>query len=166
MEYALLLIFPFLMLYSALNDLTTMTIPNWVSGLLIVSFFALSLIVGMPWSDLAFHAGIGFVVLVAGMVMFALNWVGGGDAKLIAATSLWMGPALIAPFLLGVGLFGGLVTLLIVMFRKTPVPQAALSVGWVARLHHAEEGVPYGLGIGAAGFYLFTSTQMFQLLTS
>lgn len=34
---------------------------------------------------------VGVAVLIAGMLLFSLRWVGGGDAKLLAAAALWIG---------------------------------------------------------------------------
>ena len=44
----LLSILPGLVIAAALSDLTTMKIPNWLSGSLIVGFFPAALAVGLP----------------------------------------------------------------------------------------------------------------------
>ena len=39
--------------------------------------------------------------------MFALGWIGGGDAKLFAACMLWLGWPASAPFVIWTALAGG-----------------------------------------------------------
>ena len=48
----------------------------------------------MPWSSIGLHFAVFAATLVAGMVMFALGWIGGGDAKLFAVSGLWIGVGL------------------------------------------------------------------------
>ena len=104
----LLGVFPALVIVGGLHDLITMKIPNWISLALIGAFFPAALLVGVGPMDIAIHLGVGVVALMIGMGMFALNWIGGGDAKLLAASCLWMGLSGVAPFLLWTGVAGGL----------------------------------------------------------
>ena len=53
------------------------------------------------------------------MVMFGV--MGGGDGKLIAAAVLWTGPETIMPFLLLVALMGGVLALIILLYRRLPL---------------------------------------------
>src|SRR4029450_1161365 len=102
------------------SDLLTMTISNRVSLILVGGFVALAAIGGVRAADLFWHfapgwrrLGPGFVglaamggvsaadvlshlaagcvVLVAAFSLFARGVIGGGDAKLAAATGLWLG---------------------------------------------------------------------------
>src|SRR5436305_13007587 len=104
-----LLLFPALMAFAASSDLLTMTISNRVSLILVGSFFALAIWSGMPLPDIGMHIGAGLAVLVVTFTFFAMGWIGGGDAKLAAATALWLGfdqllNYLTIPSLLGRGL--------------------------------------------------------------
>src|ERR1700754_2827323 len=54
---------------------------------------------------------VGVAVLAVGLFLFTFNWIGGGDAKLLAAVSLWAGPSLILPFFLLTGFAGGVLAL-------------------------------------------------------
>src|SRR5207248_11420689 len=85
-----LLLFPALMASAASSDLLTMTISNRVSLILVGSFFVLAIWSGMPLADIGMHAGAGLAVLVVTFTFFACGWIGGGDAKLAAATALWL----------------------------------------------------------------------------
>ena len=91
LDTLLLLVFPALMAFAAVSDLLTMTIPNRVSLLLIAGFLAMAWLIGMDWQTIGLHFAAGALVLVITFTMFALGWIGGGDAKLAAATGMWCG---------------------------------------------------------------------------
>src|SRR3954471_12119338 len=90
-ETALLVVFPFLMAYAAASDLLTMTIPNRLCAALVAAFGVLAVAAGLGWSDLAGHLGAAAATLVVTFTLFAFGLIGGGDAKLAAATALWLG---------------------------------------------------------------------------
>ena len=143
-----------------------MTIPNWISGLIVVSFFTFAFVLRLPASEILQCLTVALAVLLLGMTMFNFGWIGGGDAKLMAATALWMGWAYVPAFLLGVCLVGGVVTLALIGVRTIPLPKKVSSVSWIARLHSAEEGIPYGIAISVTGILLISDTSLFQLLAS
>ncbi len=58
------------------------------------------------------HLLVGAAVLIAGMILFSLRYVGGGDAKLLASGALWMGYDQLLPYLAYVTIFGGALALL------------------------------------------------------
>src|ERR1700716_2159967 len=90
-DAARLLIFPSVMAFAASSDLFTMTISNRISLILVAGFAMLAVGSGMPASEMLQHAGAGGLVLAVTFVFFLRGWVGGGDAKLAAATALWLG---------------------------------------------------------------------------
>lgn len=160
MELLPVLIFPLLLVVAAACDVTTMTIPNWISGTLVVSFLALGVVWGLPLGQLGLALGVGTGFLLLGMMAFALGWLGGGDAKLIAAASVWFGWPTAFAFIVYVMVFGGVVTLLLLMFRRTPLPEPVLEVAWVGRLHRANEALPYGVAIAAGGLMAMTQSPL------
>src|SRR5688572_1534504 len=99
LAYPLLFVFPFLMLYAAAMDVLTMRIANTISIALIAAFFVVAAIAGMSAQQMLVHAGVSLAVLVANMVLFQLKYVGGGDAKLLAAAALWVGHEQLIPFI-------------------------------------------------------------------
>ena len=144
----LLGVFPALVIVGGLHDLITMKIPNWISLALIGAFVPAALLVGVGPMDIAIHLGVGVVALMIGMGMFALNWIGGGDAKLLAASCLWMGLSGVAPFLLWTGVAGGLFCLLLIMARQYfPIVAPSVSQGWVVNLMQPKGDIPYGVAI-------------------
>ncbi|RYF95891.1 MAG: pilus assembly protein CpaA, partial [Caulobacteraceae bacterium] len=70
----ILTVLPALVIVAGLHDLTTMTIPNWISGALVLAFFPVAMAVGMDLTSIAAHAGIALLALGVGAGMFALNW--------------------------------------------------------------------------------------------
>src|SRR3954469_20176783 len=153
-----LLLFPALMAFAASSDLLTMTISNRVSLILVGSFFVLAIWSGMPLADIGMHAGAGLAVLVVTFTFFAQGWIGGGDAKLAAATALWVGFDQLLNYMIYASLFGGLLTLAIMRFRLMPLPAALAEQEWVKRLHRMDAGVPYGIALALAALAIYPDT--------
>jgi len=147
------LCFSALILTAAASDAVSFTIPNWISLALLALFPVAAFAVGLSLPAAGLHLGLGFVLLVAGMVMFALRWMGGGDAKLIAVAGLWLGPAAMPGFLLGAALAGGLLAILLLSLRSASF-RAVVALGprWVNRLADPTEGIPYGVAIAVGVF--------------
>jgi prepilin peptidase CpaA len=159
-----LLLFPALMAFAASSDLFTMTISNRVSLVLTAGFFALALVTGMGGGEILSHAGAGALVLVITFVFFACGWIGGGDAKLAAATALWLGFDHLLDYAVYASIFGGALTLLILKFRVMPLPQTLARQAWVMRLHQSNGGVPYGIALAAAALVVYPHTAWMQAL--
>jgi prepilin peptidase CpaA len=153
-----LLLFPALMAFAASSDLVTMTISNRVSLLLVASFFALALMWHMPLPEIGLHVAAAAAVLVVAFVFFAFGWIGGGDAKLAAATALWLGLDQLANYLIYASLLGGVLTLLILRFRDLPLPHLLATQDWVQRLHSKGAGVPYGIALAVAALLIYPYT--------
>jgi prepilin peptidase CpaA len=113
-----LALFAGLVIVAALKDLASFTIPNWISAALAVGF-ALAAFAGViPPKEIGPSLAVGLGVLILGVVMFALGWVGGGDAKLMTAAALWLGLRGLAPFALYTGIAGGALALLLLALRS------------------------------------------------
>jgi prepilin peptidase CpaA len=151
-------IFPAAMALAAAGDLFTMTVPNWISLLLIIGFAVLALVVGLGWSDIGLHVALAAAALIVTFAMFSFGWIGGGDAKFFGATCLWLGPQAILVYSVYAALIGGGLTLLILFLRSVPLPAVLTSQGWLLRLHSSKEGVPYGIALAAAGLLVYPDT--------
>lgn len=146
------------MAFGAAMDLLTFTIPNRVSLALLAAFVAAAFFTSMPWPVLFSHLGAGTVVLLAGFVLFARGWIGGGDAKLMAAAALWLGFDSLLAFLIWTTLLGGALALLVLTYRRFFPPLWLLRQPWAMRLHDPNEGVPYGVALAGAGLLVYPST--------
>jgi prepilin peptidase CpaA len=160
-----LVLFPALMAFSASSDLFSMKISNRVSIALASAYPILALSLGVQPLTIATNLGCGLAVLVLTFFMFSRGWIGGGDAKLAAATAPWLGWALMLDYSLLTSVLGGALTLGILLSRRTPLPSWAARLDWVARLHHPDNGVPYGIALAAAGLALYPSTQVWRAAT-
>ena len=161
-----LVLFPAMMAFAASSDLLTMTISNRVSLILVVGFFVLALIIGMSGNTMLWHIGAGFVVLAVAFGCFAMRWIGGGDAKLAAATALWLGFEHLLPYLFYASLFGGALTLLLLAFRAMPLPPFLATQEWAQRLHQKGGGVPYGIALAAAALFVYPNTFWMQAIAA
>jgi len=156
-----LFVFPALVILAAVKDLISYTIPNWISLALAALFLPAALMVGLSLNDIGVSAAIGFGLLCVGIGMFAMNWVGGGDAKLMAAAGLWLGSSSVLHFVLFTALAGGALALLLVSARNTPLAVLTLrGPGWVQRLAEKGAPAPYGVAICFGALAAFPMSRM------
>jgi prepilin peptidase CpaA len=159
-ESATLVFFPALMVFAAFSDLFTMTISNRISIALVAVFFGLAFALGLPFAEIGSHIACGLAILLVTFFLFAFGWIGGGDAKLAAATALWLGWEHLIDYGLFAAVLGGVLTLLIIQLRKWPLPGWTLSAPWVVRLHERGSGVPYGIALAIAGLLIYPETRI------
>lgn len=157
LDTLLLFVFPFAMALAAATDLLTMTIPNRLSLAFAAAFLVAAPAAGMSGYDVLMHLAAGSVMLLAGILLFSMNLLGGGDAKLLAAAALWLGFDPLVMFLAYVAVFGGALALAILAYRS--VPAAALPLPeWALRLHGKGTPMPYGVAIAAGGLAIYPTT--------
>jgi prepilin peptidase CpaA len=161
-DTALLLVFPALMAYAAASDLLTMTIPNRLSLALVAGFVVFAIFSGLPIQVILLHGGAGAAVLAVSFGLFAFGWIGGGDAKLAAATALWLGFDILMQYLLIASVAGGALTIAVLFLRKLPLPAFAARWPWLSRLHEPNTGVPYGIALAAAALFVYPQTALWS----
>jgi prepilin peptidase CpaA len=161
LQTLLLLAFPALVIAAAVKDLTSYTIPNWISGALIAAFAGAALVFGLPPATVGMDAAVCGVALVAGMAMFSLRWIGGGDAKLFAAAALWLGLQPSLTYLFVTALAGGALAAMLMALRSAPA-RAMLPEGpaWFARLTEPGAAVPYGVAIAIGALAAFPTSAL------
>lgn len=165
-EYSLLLVFPAAMAFAAMMDLFTMTIPNRISLALLGAFLVAAPLTGMPWEQFGLHIATGFGILLLGIVLFALGYVGGGDAKLLAVASLWIGPQFLLSYVAMATILGGLLSLMILSYRGIMPPLWLTRQKWAMKLHDPQVGVPYGLALSGAALWIFPTTTWFAAVVA
>ena len=168
LQTALLIVFPALAILAALSDATSMTIPNWISAVLVVAFFPAALMAGLPAAQIGISVALGVAALVAGAGMFALRWIGGGDAKLLAASVLWLGLAGAGAFLIWTALAGGALALALLgarrMVETTGLPFRKPQ--WLERLLAPAGDIPYGIAIAAGALAAFPQSGLIRAIES
>jgi prepilin peptidase CpaA len=161
LEALIFVVFPFCMLFAAISDALSMTIANRVSLILLGTFVVVAPLTGMSWSDFGLHIATGAAVLAVTFGLFALGGMGGGDAKLLAATSVWMGFNIcLVEYLVTSAFLGGLLTLAILVYRKSAL--AVFTRHNPVLRHFANEsvGVPYGIALGVGGLISYPDSPL------
>ena len=162
-ETAVCVIFPFCRVFAALSDMISMTIANRVSLILVGAFFLLAILTGMPLTEMGWHLAAGIAVLSVTFALFAIGGMGGGDAKLMAASAVWFGLNMpLIEYLMTSAVLGGALTLALLVYRKSPL---AVFTGNNLLLRHcadAQAGIPYGVALGIGGLLTYTQTPLAQ----
>lgn len=160
-EAIIFVVFPFCMVFAAISDVMSMKISNLVPLVLLGSFVCVAPLTGMAPADFGMHIAAGLAVLGVTFGLFAFGAMGGGDAKLMAATAVWMGlgPSLLT-YLLVAAVFGGQLTLAILMFRKSPYHDLAYYSGFLRNFAADVKGVPYGIALGAGGLFAYANSPL------
>lgn len=133
--------FTVLLIAVAITDLRWRRIPNGLVAALAVLAALHHLLVGIPSVD--WLGLVAMMVTAAGlMTLFGAGLLGAGDVKLMSACTLFLGPSVLAGFLLLVALSGGVLAGLWLLRGYLPV-----------KLRPADERLPYGVAIasGAIG---------------
>ena len=142
--WALLLIYPAILIAAAAGDIARYEIPNSLSIVLLAAFPVAALVTGWPAATLAWHGLGGLLMLAIGFVLFVRNLLGGGDVKLMAAAAVWTGFGQLPAFIVASALAGGLVAIIFVVARL--VRHRRIDTG---------AGIPYGTAIALGGLMVF-----------
>jgi len=155
--------FPALLVLAAVGDLARFRIPNWISIALLVAFPVVAVTSGAPSSWTLAALAYGFGVLALGFILYAFGAFGGGDAKLLAAATPWIGPEALFGFLLAVAIAGGAMAVVLAAFRKAPAYAFYARTGWLQRLHERRREMPYGVAIAIGALFVAPGTRLFAL---
>lgn len=154
MTFTPMMLFPvllcLLLVGAAIQDARSFTISNrWIIAiiLLFVPYAWMAGIgLGAGWHLLHF-----VLALAVGMLLFALRWFGGGDAKLYAALALWFpvegGLRLLVSVSIA-GFFVVFIFLALARFRKTGDKSEPMR----------KRRIPYGVAITAGGIMVIINT--------
>ena len=142
---------------AAFSDWRHFRIPNICPILLILLFPISKAYIGLDagWLSNLGHFGI---ALLAGIILFGLGWIGGGDAKLYAAIALWFDLQQAISLLLAVVLLGGVLAVCYLATRKYRRRRKAASAKQKGSVQ--ETRIPYGVAITLGAIYtclLYTS---------
>lgn len=136
-----------LCVFAALHDVNRLTIPNWLNLTLAGLFVPAALASGLPLEMLGGHVLAGGLAFVIAVGLFAFRIFGGGDAKMIPAVMLWMGPGAALSFVITMVMIGGACAM-ILLIGKRSIPAAAIP-GFMRAPFEGNGGVPYGVAIAA-----------------
>ncbi|WP_298916095.1 prepilin peptidase [uncultured Algimonas sp.] len=157
------LIFAVPLLVAAYTDFDAMTIPNKVSLAMFAGFF---LTLPLHWQglpQLGEHLAVFGLFFLAGFALFAFGWIGGGDAKLMAAISVWFGWGDAPSFIIYTTLFGAALGLFLLLSRNvTPVRLRTSAIGM--KLFQGDGDMPYGLALAAGALCVWPGSRLFTVL--
>ena len=148
------------MLAAAYNDATTMKIPNWISLALIAGFVVLQPFLFQGWDILATHLMVGGVFFLTGFAMFAFGWLGGGDAKLMAATALWWQWPDAITYISFTTLIGAALGIVLII-RSKFLPIRILTSQIPLAMFKEEKNMPYGLALAAGALLTLPKSHIF-----
>ena len=147
--------FPLFLICAAVQDVLVRRIANGFILVLAASFIAAALAAGMPWNVVGLHAATGAGILLAGFVIFAFGLFGGGDAKLLAASALWLGlPALPALLMITVAV-GAILALAVLGWSLIILDGEIRGSRLMGRLGAFKPDVPYGFAIAAGALMAY-----------
>jgi prepilin peptidase CpaA len=161
LEALIFVVFPFCMAFAAISDMLSMTIANRVAIVLVATFAVVAPLTGMDWTTYAWHFAAFFTVLLVTFSLFALGGMGGGDAKLLAATALYMGMSIhLVQYLVISAFIGGVLTIAILSFRASALSVYAGRNLFLRNFTDAQKGVPYGIALGAGGLLAYPASPL------
>ena len=162
MQMVILSLAAWLFALVAWGDLRERRIPNELSlGVAALGVVRLAMAADLSFAGYTIAAAGG--VLAVAFFLFSLGIIGGGDAKVAAATTLLVGYPNVGAFLVAMALGGGVVTVLILaeqkarrfLARNPPPPEPASTSD--EKPAASLPTVPYGIAIGAAGLWVLAN---------
>ena len=132
---------------AARSDLRSFTIENRYPAIIVAAYPAA--LFGLPPSVWSLGLATGALALLIGALLFARQWVGGGDVKLVSAVALWAGPLFIDDFLMVTSVAAVFLAAAIVL---TPLPRL-LGCGQ-GPVNGFSQPMPFGAPIAAGGLWV------------
>ena len=161
LEALIFVVFPFCMVFAAVSDTLSMTIANRVPLLLLAVFAVVAPLTGMEWVAYGWHFAAGAVVLAATFGLFALGGMGGGDAKLLSATAVWLGFNFhLIEYLVVSAFIGGALTLAILTYRGSALAVYTGRNMFLRNFADAKGGIPYGIALGIGGLVSYPNSPL------
>ena len=162
-QFLLVAVLPAMLLAAAGWDLASFTIPNFLTLAVAATFGVFALLLGLSPGALGFHLLAGTIAIMIGFALFALGYIGGGDAKLYAGTALWLGPHDLVIYTLVATILGGFLTLMLLGLRQLPLPAGLARQDWILKLHNGQSGIPYGVALAAGVFIILPQAEILRL---
>ncbi|MFN3231541.1 MAG: prepilin peptidase [Alphaproteobacteria bacterium] len=144
LEAALLVLFIGTLIWCTVEDVRRRVIPHSATAAVVGLYIVYA---AAGYSDPLSGIAAGALYLLIGFVLFQLNLLGGGDAKLIAAVALWAGLDGALPLAFYVTMAGGVVALGVLITHRIRVHADGSAKNTVAT-------VPYGMAIAVGGSFV------------
>ncbi|TNE57875.1 MAG: peptidase [Alphaproteobacteria bacterium] len=142
-----------LLIYAACVDIIKFNIANWLVLACAALFVVAALASPGPVNWLS-HLAASALMLAFSLLLININFMGGGDLKLLSALCLWTGLEHMLVFLAAVFIAGGLLALLLIVARAIAARGRPDANGTLPRVLQKNGPVPYGVAIAAGAIYL------------
>jgi prepilin peptidase CpaA len=136
-----------LLVWAAASDMHRYIIPNRISLSLLILYPGYA--VTLSPAEIGVATAIAAAVFLVGAALFSFGIMGGGDVKLLAATSLWAGGAYFPVFVMLTAAAGGVLALWWGPLIRWFFPSVAL-----AKAANGRPAIPYGVAIAAGGLFV------------
>lgn len=151
-------------LVGVFTDIFHYMIPNKLNLALFLGFYMFAFFnPNFTWEIAGYHTLTASIILLISFIFFALGFFGGGDAKLISAISLWLGPELSLYFVIYTMIIGGLVSVFFLFWRCTTEFNFYHKFSILKSLYYGpahqqdlratKRGIPYAIAI-AVGYFI------------
>ncbi|AKK20026.1 prepilin peptidase [Candidatus Liberibacter africanus] len=161
---AIFIIPPFCLILAALTDLFEALIPNRVSIVMMSSFILIAFWEGMAYHLIALHLLVGLLVFIVCFVLFIFNIMGGGDVKLLTATSIWFGWTIsLLNFVFYVAILGGVLSIGILLIRMIN-GYSSLFYAVIPKSFLMKGKIPYGIAISIGGLICYPDSYFFKVV--
>ncbi len=151
-------LFPVLMIIAGIGDALSLRIPNLLNQIIFASFFPIAWAAGMPLEVFGLHFFTCVVLLILGFLFFSANMIGGGDAKLLAAAGIWIGPMQAAPFLVQTVIAGGILALIVVTWARISGYWEFHDGPFSSKIAGFRPQIPYGYAFAIGAILVFPET--------
>jgi len=118
--------------------------------------------VDMSWGAFGTHILVGLLCFVIGIILFAVGGMGGGDAKLFAATAIWWVWSDLLVYVIFTAIAGGALALFLLLGRQF-IPVKLLTTDWMHRLFKDEKRMPYGLALAFGAIVTMLRTETYPI---
>ncbi len=158
----ILSVFPLMVVMAGISDFFTLKIPNWLNAVIAVSVVPFVILAGMPLEIFAWHIIAGLVTFVVGFILFSINIIGGGDAKMLAACAVWVGWDVLMEFAVVTVFAGAVLVIAIKVWVFFANRKDIKGMDWAKNFLSKKPQLPYGIAIAAGGVIVFPATWWIQ----
>ena len=135
-------------------DVTRYIIPNWIVGLLLISYPVAVFLTPNPF-DWASSSLMALAAFAVGFVIYAFKLMGGGDVKLLVVTLLWIRLDAAFEYILQVACVGGALALFLWVSRMAITKAMDFSHKSLTLPRILQVGAPLPYGVAIAGVFLY-----------
>ncbi len=162
--FIVMVVWPFLIVYAAIGDFMTMRIPNWLNLSIFLLFFPAAYLAGMPLDQFLIHIATFIIVLAVGFLLSMTIRFGGGDAKMMAALSIWFGGHDVSAFIAFSAIAGGLLAIFMKAWQLLRIEDAVWNDGRLKKVLFRDLDLPYGIAFATGALFVFPESWWASIL--